>query len=250
MKAVLTWHSIDDSGSVISTTRDDLARQLDALQAARVEVLPMEELVRQSDERHAVALTFDDGYSNFASAVVPMLVERRLPATVFVCPGFVGRSNDWDSGSSTIPPLTLMAWNELAALPPALVEIGAHGFNHVSMFGQDRQTLNREITACAASITEFTSRSARSFAFPYGDYDTTAVEAVSETFLLGCTTRFAIVTGNDSPFTLPRLDAYYFRDNGELRHFGTRRFARYVKLRAAGRTARSTFQLTSRRKRG
>ena len=164
MKAILTWHSIDDSGSVISTKRDDLARQLDSLARAKVEVVRLLEIPRLDDELNAVALTFDDGYSSFAEAVVPLLVERSLPATAFVCPGFVGRSNQWDARSATIPQLALMSWNEVATLPPSLVDIGAHGYNHVSLRRQDRQTLNREITSCVGEISEFTSRAPLSFA--------------------------------------------------------------------------------------
>ncbi len=250
MRAILTWHSIDDSGSVISTGRDDLARQLDAIGKAKVEVVPLHEIARVNDAGHAIALTFDDGYSGFSSTVVPLLVERSLPATVFVCPGFVGRANEWDFGSTTIPRLTLMSWNELATLPPALVDIGAHGYNHVSVRGRDRNTLNSEITSCVGAITEFTSRTPRSFAFPYGDFDAAATEVVAESFGLACTTRFAVMSRTDSIFSLPRLDAYYFRDNDELSHFGTSRFAAHVKLRAAGRTARASIERTTRRQRG
>ena len=250
MKAILTWHSIDDSASVISTRREDLERELDGLADAGVEVVRLDEIVNVDASKHAVALTFDDGYSNFGSSVVPLLNERRLPATVFVCPGYVGRGNDWDAGSSIIPRLALMSWNELAALPLDLIDIGAHGYNHVSLSGHGRKALDREITSCVSEISEFTLRTPRSFAFPYGDADAAAHEVVAESFGIACTTRFDLIRRNDSPLSLPRLDAYYFRDNDELRHFGTRRFAANVKLRSAGRTARASLQRTSRRRSG
>ena len=247
MKAILTWHSIDDSGSVISTKRNDFERELDGLAASKVKVVRLDEILGVDSDQHAIALTFDDGYANFASNVVPTLIERGLPASVFVCPGYVGRSNEWDSGSSTIPRLTLMSWNELASLPPDLIDIGAHGYNHVSLSGQDRNALDREITSCVSEISEFTLRTPRSFAFPYGEADSAAHEVVAENFGIACTTRFDLVRKGDSPLSLPRLDAFYFRENDELRHFGTRRFAAHVKLRLAGRTARASLQRTSRR---
>ncbi len=250
MKAILTWHSIEDSGSVISTRRDALARQLDAIVEAKVEVVPLDQIQAASDDQHAIALTFDDGYSNFSSAAVQLLVERNMPATVFVCPGFVGRDNEWDAGTTAIPRLTLMSWIELETLPPALIAIGAHGYNHVSLAGHDSKTLNREITSCVGAISEFTSRTPHSFAFPYGDFDAAASAAVAQSFGLACTTRFAMVGATDSPLSLPRLDAYYFRDNDELRHFGTSRFTAHVKLREAGRTARASLRRSVRRRRG
>lgn len=54
-------------------------------------------------ERYA-ALTFDDGYDDFAATVVPIIEARGIPATVFVTTGFVERSFWWDEVTSLLTP--------------------------------------------------------------------------------------------------------------------------------------------------
>ena len=56
-----------------------------------------------------VAITFDDGYASFGSKIYPVLVERRLPATVFVCPALIDRN---------AIPWTYEIRARLAAMPP------------------------------------------------------------------------------------------------------------------------------------
>ncbi|HEX2723361.1 MAG TPA: hypothetical protein VHM24_10605, partial [Gemmatimonadaceae bacterium] len=64
MKAILTYHSIDENGSVISVTRAQLGAQLDALLSAGVRIVPLSSLAAVPAATHAVALTFDDGFAN------------------------------------------------------------------------------------------------------------------------------------------------------------------------------------------
>ena len=56
-------------------------------------VLPLAELVRGvvegADLRGAVAITFDDGYENNATAAAPALADLGLPATFFLATGYV-----------------------------------------------------------------------------------------------------------------------------------------------------------------
>src|SRR6185437_5501083 len=44
----------------------------------------------------SVLLTFDDAYTSFKELVFPLMSLNNLPSTVFVCTGYLGRSNEWD----------------------------------------------------------------------------------------------------------------------------------------------------------
>jgi peptidoglycan/xylan/chitin deacetylase (PgdA/CDA1 family) len=50
------------------------------------------------------ALTFDDGYGDFADEVLPILEALEVPATVFVATGFIGRSFWWDEVAALLKP--------------------------------------------------------------------------------------------------------------------------------------------------
>jgi peptidoglycan/xylan/chitin deacetylase (PgdA/CDA1 family) len=68
------------------------AAQMDLL-AGNFNVLPLREAARAlrdgSLPPRAVCITFDDGYANNCEIAMPILRERKLPATVFVAPGFL-----------------------------------------------------------------------------------------------------------------------------------------------------------------
>ena len=67
--------------------RADVFARHAAWLAANADVLPLDEFVASRGEparRLQVTLTFDDGYASFASAVAPILAERRMPAAWFV----------------------------------------------------------------------------------------------------------------------------------------------------------------------
>ena len=110
MKLVLCYHSIDDSESVISTSRIDFVRHMEWLAQSRFQVVPLSEiLIAPGDD--LVALTFDDGYVNFETVALPILTDLALPSTVFVVSGRAGGENDWDAQSPQIPSLRLMDWD-------------------------------------------------------------------------------------------------------------------------------------------
>ena len=63
----------------------------------------LEELVTKRidrDAKAAVAVTFDDGYANNLSVAKPVLERNGVPATVFVCSGYLERDREyWPSKS-------------------------------------------------------------------------------------------------------------------------------------------------------
>jgi peptidoglycan/xylan/chitin deacetylase (PgdA/CDA1 family) len=240
VKAILTYHSVDDSGSAISVTRAQLSQHFDLLEASGTRVVALASLFDAGESENAVAITFDDGFSNFASEAVPELQARSLTATVFVVPQYVGLRNEWERYDSraNVPVLPLMGWDEMRALDPEKVDVGAHGMSHRSLRGLPRDEIETELAKCAEAIETRLERKPASFAFPYGDFDDNAMAASSRIFQLACTTEFALVSAESDRRAIPRLDAYYFRDNDLLRRFGSTEFAAWVRVRRFARAAR------------
>ena len=244
MRAILTYHSIDDSGSVISTTAAELDDQLATLASQQVRVVPLATLLTLADDVDAVALTFDDGFANFASVAAPILMKRDMPATVFVVTGRVGKTNDWEDPANplNIPSLALMGWDSLRAMQDAGFEIGGHTMSHRRLERCETSLLDSEIAGCAAAIEHELCSKPLSFAYPYGAHDAAAVAALAPVFRIACTTRFAALNADDSANELPRLDMFYFRDSSQLEGWGSARFRAYIAMRSIGRHVRSALE--------
>src|SRR6185295_7569616 len=102
MRAILTFHSIDDSGSVVSYPPATFARLLEALAEARLPVCDLDTLL-SPDTPRGVALTFDDGMRSLHEHALPVLREHRVPSHLFLATGAVGGSNRWATQPAGIP---------------------------------------------------------------------------------------------------------------------------------------------------
>ncbi len=239
MRAILTYHSIDDSHSVISIDERTFRQHADWLAGGAVRVVSVDELLGLDDE-DAVALTFDDAFTNFAEVAWPILRERGLPVTLFVVSGRAGRDNAWGGRPpSGIPQLPLLGWRALGRLRDEGVEIGSHGATHAPLDSLDPEGLESEIAGSASAIERELGAAPGGFAYPYGRVGQEAERLVAESYDWACTTELAPLGSGEPPHRLPRLDAYYLRRPGRLAEWGTPRFRAWLAVRRAARRART-----------
>ncbi len=219
---------------------DQLLRHLDWLASGRVNVVPLLDLVGADEGVDSIAITFDDGLTNFGEVAAPNLIERALPATVFIAPAHVGTCNSWDDANrQAIPRLSILSWDEIRGLSESGIDFGGHGNTHIPLRGLSSTASEHEVTGCSDRMNAELGNRPRAFAYPYGAFDDRSVEAVAKHFEIGCTTELRVVSPADSSSLLPRLDMYYFKDISIGDMWGTVAFTPYVKLRAAGRAVRS-----------
>lgn len=243
MRAILTYHSIDESGSPISVGREAFRAHVRWLSSGAVRVLPLAELVAANDDVDAVAITFDDGFENFAEQAAPALLEASLPVTVFVVPEQVGGTNDWGGQAVPgIPTLPLMSWESLGSLAAKGVTLGAHTRRHRDLTRVRGAALEDEVAGCVERMAAELGERPATFAYPYGAVDATAATVVRDVFTLACTTELRPVRRDDDRALLPRLDMFYFRGPGQLDAWGSAPFRGRLWLRAQGRRVRRLVQ--------
>jgi peptidoglycan/xylan/chitin deacetylase (PgdA/CDA1 family) len=239
MRAILTYHSIDDSGSPVSMSEAAFRAHVRFLSSGAVTVVPLADLAARPDDAESVALTFDDAFANFATVALPLLRDHGLPATLFVVSDHVGLDNAWGGlPADGIPTLPLMSRAQLDEANRTGVDIGAHTRRHPDLTAIAASRLDDEVAGCAEALASMTGKRPRHFAYPYGAVNDRAEGAVRATFALGCTTDFRALAAEDDPFRLPRLDSWYFSQPGQLERWGTPAFRRRLWLRAQGRRVR------------
>ncbi len=226
MDAILAFHSIDDSQSVLSFHPAQLERLLDGLLEEGVTFVPLAELAGGAGTGAAVAatlvasasprvaLTFDDGLRSVHAAVLPRLAARKLPFTVYVVTDWVGRDNRWPSQPSGIPRFELMGWSELAELQAAGAQIGGHTANHVHCKGLSDAEAVRELVASKRALEQRLGQPVTHFAYPYGTFDPPALARVRSTYESAVTTRLGYLPAMAARdrHRLPRLDSWYLRE--------------------------------------
>ena len=248
MKAILTYHSIDDSGSVISIDEQTFRLHVRWLASGRVRVLPLDQLVDASGDDDAIAITFDDGLESFGRIAAPLLHEHGLSATLFVVSDAVGTNNVWRGhGDPGIPRFPLLDWSALQRVLALGMTVGAHTCTHPDLSTMDASRLESEIVRSRTRLEEALEVRVTTFAYPYGSVSAAARDVVAREFRYGVTTRLATLGAHDEPALLPRLDSYYFRSPGTLEAWGSTRFRLRMGVLAGARSVRRSLSRSTAR---
>jgi len=108
-----------------------------------------------------VVVTFDDGTADFADVVLPVLVEHKVPALLYVATDFI------DSGREFPDQGTPLSWSALAdALTTGLVTIGSHTHTHALFDRLDPPAVDEELDRSRALIADRLGVTAHHFAYP------------------------------------------------------------------------------------
>jgi peptidoglycan/xylan/chitin deacetylase (PgdA/CDA1 family) len=167
---VLLYHYIrvvrnacDSLGMSLSVTPTVFNQQLTLLQVSGYHVISLDTLMEAVLHggrlpTHPVVLTFDDGYADFATAAVPILLAHQMTATDFVVPGFFGRT-------------AYMTTEQVQIVQAQGMSIGAHTMHHVALAHVSAATAQSEIANSRAYLQELLGVSVTDFAYPYGDFN-------------------------------------------------------------------------------
>jgi peptidoglycan/xylan/chitin deacetylase (PgdA/CDA1 family) len=207
---ILTYHSLDPSGSVISIAPHIFREQMQFLADTATRVVPLHAV---RDTPGAVALTFDDGFRNFYGHAFPILQRYRFPATVFVVSGYCCGRNDWPTQPRNhgVPTLELMNWCEIEEVANAGIDIGCHTTTHPRLGLLSPADIEDEVFSSRSAIEDHIGKPVRTFAYPYGESNQLARDIVRCHFQSACGTRLAYLSPNADAWNLPRIDVYYLQ---------------------------------------
>lgn len=178
--AVLTYHSVGGGWSGryagLSVPVDRLREQLTALVDDGWSLTGLTDALAgdPAPRGPVVALTFDDGFTDFADHAAPLLHDLGVGATLYVPSRHLGGTARWLHGPEGETPI--LDETALRALAAAGVEIGSHAADHVPLDVLPAAEQAVQVTESRDRLEQVLGAPVRSLAYPHG-YHSASVRA-------------------------------------------------------------------------
>ena len=170
---------------------------------------------------YAAVITFDDGYRNFYTVAGPLLIERKMPAAMFLIVDRVRRNGDavTDSWADTDDE-KYMSWHEIRQLAEKGVEFGSHTCTHRKLTELPTAEVDTELRKSKEVITRELGLPDVPLAYPYG-FTNDSIASVAQSVGYSC----AITTEsgfNDAATDFFKLRRVLVGDDNDIPDFATR----------------------------
>ncbi|MEB3165819.1 MAG: polysaccharide deacetylase family protein [Cyanobacteriota bacterium] len=239
MKAILTFHSIDDSGSVLSFPARALESLLAGLAGAQLPVVDLDTLLAPETQR-GIALSFDDGMRSVHDQALPILRDHGVPAHLFLTTGAVGQDNRWPGQPPSAPAFEMLGWPEIEALSEAGMRFEAHTHTHPDLTAVGADQMAADCELADAIIASRLGRRPAYFAYPYGRLSAAASSYARCRYRASMTTVLGSIAGGEDLAALPRIDTYYLRSRWIHRRLDSPATQAWLELRAVLRRVRGS----------
>jgi len=223
---------------VFDDERRGFARQLDFM-ASLGDFIGLDDAVDMIESGAPIdgryfCVSFDDGFKNWITNALPILLGHGVPAAFFVAAGYIGTSVDrdlekllgfYDTGDLL---MEFLSWDDCRKMAEAGMTIGSHTINHVHLTDLDDDAVKAELAGSKQLIETELGRACDHFCCPFGrvniDYRPDHHPAIAggvgyRTFL--ATTRGAVHQGA-SLMGIPRDHLLAGWENYQLRYFFSR----------------------------
>jgi peptidoglycan/xylan/chitin deacetylase (PgdA/CDA1 family) len=126
-----------------------------------------------------VLLTFDDGYDDLYTELLPAVVEHHYTPVVFLVADLIGRTNLWDQAKG-LRARKLLEVEQIREMQKCGVEFGSHSATHPLLTHLSDVQLRREVRDSKEKLEDLLGVEVISFAYPYGAVDERVRCAVAE----------------------------------------------------------------------
>ncbi len=239
MKAILTFHSIDTSGSVLSCAPEAFANLLDALGKSGLPVLGLDELLLQETEA-GIAITFDDGMHSVFTAALPALRDHAAAAHLFLTTCAIEKNNQWPGQPRNAPEFDMLTWDEIERLHEAGIFIDSHTHSHPDMRELSDDEMFHECELADDLIEKRLGRRPQYFAYPYGYRNDAVCNYIRNRYKGAVSTELRTLSSREDHAQLPRLDSYYLKNHWLQRNLDSSLSRMYLSVRGVVRTLRGT----------
>lgn len=141
-----------------------------------------------------IILSFDDGYEDFYTDVLPILKRQNVRAVEYIISGFIDHPN-------------YMTTSELNKVKNSnLVELGCHTVHHPDLAHESSKIANYEISQCHFDLLSKFDINTVSFAYPYGSYNSSLFSMLKNSgFQNATTTKPGSSESDENIYEIPRI---------------------------------------------
>ncbi len=206
---ILMYHSVDSStDDPYSVSVEAFHDQIAWLAEYGFDVVPLSFLYQSlqirnySSLRKKIVLTFDDGYKNFITYALPLLLDSGSTATVFIVTDMLGGSSSWTKSGQHDQ---LMSEEDVCYIKDQGISLGSHTSTHANLPLLDKNELQRQLRDSHVKLSCL-GESFYALSYPWGQWSNQVVDVVKSSkfvcaLAVGEQTR--LTAGN--AFCLPRI---------------------------------------------
>ena len=167
---VLTYHSVK------THQRSQFVRHMDEI-LKRARPIFADHIIPLENNRHHVAVTFDDGFQSVLSNALPPMRERKIPATIFVPAAYLGKKPAWIPNPTHVnADEVVLTEEQLKQLQNDLTAIGTHSDSHPKLTEISEDRAIKELINSKKALEGILHRPIALLSLPYGEYNKTILE--------------------------------------------------------------------------
>lgn len=184
------FRAFDNSNSIIilcyhGIKNEEKKRFEKQLKIAKSRIVSIKEFF-VSQNKHSKALpiciTFDDALSNLIVNAIPVINDFRLPITVFIPTGSIGKNPKWlKTGRHHDRCEKVMNESEIYALSKnSLITFGSHTVDHPQLSSLAKSGIKKQLNLSQKIIKEIVGYQITELALPHGDYNDEVISIAKE----------------------------------------------------------------------
>ena len=160
---ILCYHSV---GQAAATGVNDVEpkrfrRQIELALRSGFRFVPAAEIARTGGGPKDLAITFDDAWSSVSSQAAPILLDYKIPWSLFVVSSWSDHGEAWSRGS-------ILRWEDIDRLMANGADIGSHSSTHPDFGSITRTQMIEELAGSRETIRQRLGMSPTTFAIPLG----------------------------------------------------------------------------------
>ena len=195
----VTEEKLDPVFEVYNVPPVEFSAQLDFLQAEGYTTITLQDFMRAVHGKATlpekpIVLTFDDGYADNYTTMLPILEAHKMTAVVYVITNEVGKKN-------------YMSLDQLKDMQRRGVEIGSHTSDHLALTSLDAETQLRQIRDSKRFLEWSGLATIYSLSYPNGAFNDEITEILRrEQYLTAVTGDAGLNTLETNPYKLYRVN--------------------------------------------